>query len=245
MKKSLMVMIAIVMGAIVNCAEKPKLIFNTQDFAPFSYMENKKAAGPGVEIIELVCRDMDIDCQINLLPWTRAVKEAQDNVVNGLFFLGKNAERETWLDFSVPLINTEYGFFIAKDDPIEYKDVKDFKNYTIGVYGPSNTADSLNAAIKGIEGIKVDETVDDIAGFRKLGIKRVGAVYSNRDVGFMIIKELKADNIKYAGTHKKLQYYIALNKKTDKNLSAKFFDTLTNLQKKGEVKKILDKYEIK
>ena len=60
-----------------------------------------------------------------------------------------------------------------------------------------------------------------------------------------LIKELKADNIKYAGTHKKLQYYIAITKKTDKNLSVKFFETLANLQKKGEIKKILDKYEIK
>lgn len=227
--------------AIGAGAATPSLVFFTQDFSPFSYLENGKVAGPGADIIELVCRTMKVDFSFGLYPWNRAVTETQAGKANGLFFLGKSAERETWLDFSAPLVNTEYGVFVSNANPLVFKSPKDLEKLVVGVYGPSNTLTSLEAAIKGLD-VKVDMTPDDIEAFKKLGVGRIDAVYSNHDVGLSLIKKLKLTSVRYAGTHKPMQYYIALTKATDKTLSKAFFDTLAELEKKGEIKKILARY---
>jgi polar amino acid transport system substrate-binding protein len=242
-KGGLAIVLAFALSAWVGAAT-PQLVFYTQDFSPFSYMENGKVAGPGVEIITLVCQTMKVECAFGLYPWSRAVSETQDGKANGLFFLGKSADREAWLDFSDPLINTEYGVFVAKDNQLDFQSPKDLVNLTVGVYGPSNTSTSLQAAVKDLA-VKVDMTPDDVAAFQKLEIERIDAVYSNHDVGLSLIKGLKLTNVRYAGTHKTLQYYIALTKATDKVLSKAFFDALAELEKKGEIRKILAKYGMK
>jgi polar amino acid transport system substrate-binding protein len=231
--------------ATATFGEKQKLIFDTQDFAPFSYTEKNKVAGPGADIIALVCKEMGVDYEIRLLPWARAQLDVKNGEAHALFFIGKNKEREEWLEFGMPIINTEYGFFVNREDKLQYKEIKDLANYTIGVYGPSNTATTLMNALLGATNIKVEMTPDDIAAFRKLNIKRVGAVFSNVDVGKSMIKELKLENVRYAGMYSALQYYIGFSKKMEhKELSDKFYGVLSELQKSGEIKKILDKYDM-
>ncbi len=81
--------------------------------------------------------------------------------------------------------------------------------------------------------------------FIKLSMGRVDAVYSNRDVGYTLIKTLGLKNIRYVGPHKKLQYYIAFSKEfVDKKTVDKFNATFVDLQKRGVLQKILQKYSI-
>jgi len=249
MKKTAMIFcIVLFMPGIclTGFAGNEKLVFDTQDFAPFSYMENKKISGPGADIIDLVCRNINVDYELRLLPWARAQDEIKCGQANALFLIGKNKEREKWLDFGPPIINTEYGFFTHKENKTIHKTSNDFANYTIGVYGPSNTATALLEAIKGVPDVKVEMTPDDIAAFKKLDAGRIGAVYSNIDVGNLMIKNLKLENIRHSLTHKKIRYYIGFSKeKTDKALTGKFYYKLIELQQNGEIAKILKKYDMK
>lgn len=220
------------------------LVFNSQEFSPFIYTQGGKPAGPGAEIIATACKNAGIQYQINFYPWTRSVKEAEDGKVNGLLLLAKNKEREGWLDFSVPLIDTEYGFFVLKTDNTKYSsDFKELSGKTIGVYGPSNTATSLETFAKSIS-IKTDMTVDDESAFKKLNAGRYEGVYSNKDVGLALLKQLSLENVKYAGKQKPLVYYIALTKKTNPALSKKFFDEVSKMKADGTLNKILSKYNI-
>lgn len=51
------------------------LIFNTQEFPPFSYGIDGRVSGPVAEIIETACKKSQLTCSFRLLPWTRAQKE--------------------------------------------------------------------------------------------------------------------------------------------------------------------------
>ena len=222
-----------------------KLVFYTQEFAPFSYSENGRVAGPGVEIIQKACDNINVKCVIEVLPWVRAQEEVKRGNADGMFFVGKNKEREEWLDFSIPIINTEYGFFGNKETPISYNDIKDLSGKTVGVYGHSNTSLSLDEAVKGMNRIAVEMTVDDAIEFRKLNAKRVDAVYSNKSVGEAIIKQLKLTKVEYYGTHKKLQYFIGLHKNTTKTLEERFFNEISIMSKKGDIDEILKRYNLR
>lgn len=222
-----------------------KIIFTTQDFQPFSYLEKGEVSGPIKEIIQAVCNKAGFETEFKLLPWPRAIHEAKSGKAHGLFVVGWNKPRTTWLYFSHPVLKTEYGFFFHKDDPIDFNKVSDLrgKGYTVGVFGPSNTSKKLSEIAEEVENLKIDITSDDIAGFKKLSHKRIQAVYSNRDAGLAIISKLQIKNIKYGGKERSLKYYIGFVKDHVSEEDFKRFNhAYKELYQQGDIKRILDKY---
>jgi polar amino acid transport system substrate-binding protein len=100
---------------------------------------------------------------------------------------------------------------VHNDNPLQFKDVSDVKGYRVGVFGPSNTATSLEEIKAQIGDLTIEMRANDEAGFKKLALSRVDAVYSNRDVGNHLIAKLGLNNIRYAGMHRTLQYYIGFS----------------------------------
>ena len=250
MRKHSVFFIAFALLSLITCPFPlacETLTFNTQDFRPFCYSEDGKVAGPFREIIDAVCLEAGFKVRYNLYPWRRAIKDAKKSNIQGLFVLGWNKPRTEWLYFSHPVVHTEYGFFFHKDDPIDFNKICDLEGgqYTIGVYGPSNTSDKLNRIAAEVKDLKIELNYDDIAGFKKLSANRVQAVYSNKDVGFSIIEEHKIKNIRYGGQERRLKYYIGFVKKNiSKETVERFNHAYKKLYDKGIIKKILDTYNL-
>ncbi len=228
-----------------------ELKFNTQDFAPFNYEIDGVVSGPAADIIRRVCQEMDITCAFKLLPWKRAQREVKNGDANGMFIIGWNEKRAKWVHFTPPIMNTEYGFFVNNDNSLKYKHFSSIEGYTVGVYGPSNTANSLNKIKVKMENenlkpIKIDMRPDDEAGFKKLALARLDAVFSNRDVGHALIAKLGLQGkIRYAGASRSLKYYIGFAQEhNDKVVLEKFDATYLELYKRGVIKTILDRYQM-
>jgi polar amino acid transport system substrate-binding protein len=227
----------------VDAPQAAELIFNTQDFAPFSYQVDDVVSGPAADVIRRVCADMKADCPMRLLPWRRAQQEVSEGKAHAMFVVGWNAERAKWLHFSPPLLDTEYGFFVRDDNPLKFTQSADVKGYTVAVYGPSNTATALEKIKAEIGDLTIDMTPDDSAAFRKLSIGRSKAVFSNRDVGYDLMKKLGIANVRYSGRQQSLKYYIGFSQRfTDKKLVAQFNETFRALHRQGIVKEILGRY---
>lgn len=231
--------------AVLSPAVGAELILNTQDFAPFNYEVGGVVSGPAADVIRRVCADMKVTCTMRLLPWRRAQQEVQEGKAHGMFVIGWNAERATWLHFSPPLLNTEYGFFVRDDNPLKFQQNADVKGYTVGVFGPSNTATALEKIKAEIKDLTIDMAPDDEAGFKKLSLGRVHAVFSNRDVGLDMVRKLAITNVRYAGRQQSLKYYIGFSQKfTDKHLVDEFNATFRTLHKQGIVREILSRYRM-
>ncbi|MDM8552229.1 transporter substrate-binding domain-containing protein [Desulfobacterales bacterium HSG2] len=240
---SILIFALCILTATQGTASELKLA--TQDFAPFSYKVDGKVSGPAAEIIRLVCDKADVTCSLSIFPWRRAQMMIKAGKIHGIFLIGRNREREKWLRFSLPILKTEYGFFTHDDNPLQFKQTKDISDYTVGVYGPSNTSRSLEKIRDEIGELKIDMRPDDEPGFRKLAYKRVDAVYSNRDVGHAMIKKLNLKGIRYAGSHKNLKYYIGFSKQyTDGKTVDKFNSAFRELYKEGAIQKILSEYDM-
>jgi len=240
--------LALALGALLAATQPvgaAELILNTQDFAPFSYMANGVVSGPAVDVIHRVCSDMNIECPMRLLPWRRAQQEVEEGKAHGMFLIGWNAERAKWLHFSPPLLVTEYGFFVRDDSPLTFKQNTDVKGYTVGVYGPSNTATALEKIKAEVKDLAIDLTPDDKAAFKKLSLGRVDAVFSNKDVGYDLVRKLDIKNVRYAGRQQSLKYYIGFSQKfTDKKLVDQFNVTFRTLHKQGVIQEILARYRM-
>lgn len=234
-----------------NSGWSKDLTFTTQDFPPFNYDINGKVSGPAAEIVRRVCAELDVTCGFRLLPWTRAQQEVRSGKANGIFVVGWNTKRAKWLHFTPPVVDTEYGFFVATDNALSYSTLADVSGYRVGVYGPSNTSNSLDKiradmVDKGLDAITVDMRPDDESGFRKLGLGRLDAVFSNRDVGYALIAKLGLKGkIRYAGHQRKLKYYIGFSMEhNDKALLDAFDAAYRKLHQGGEIKRILDEHSM-
>jgi polar amino acid transport system substrate-binding protein len=252
MIKSRAWLVAAAMAIVVPAdAQQVTLRFTTQDFAPFNYEIDGRVSGPAQELILAACAKMRAKCTTELLPWARAQKEVADGKANGMFVIGWNKPRAEVLHFSPPLMKTEYGFFVHGDSKLVYKEIKDVQGLMVAVYGPSNTATSLDAlqkrmASQNLKPIEIEMRPDDEAGVKKLAAARVDAVFSNREVGFALAAKLGLrEKIRYAGKTSELNYYIGFSKKhNDAKILEKFDAALTELMKDGTAKKILDKFEM-
>lgn len=246
--RSLLVVLAVATVVIptpFRSAAAVELILNTQEFAPFNYSEGGVVKGPAADIIRKVCAEMRIDCPMRSLPWRRAQQEVEEGKAHGMFSIGWNAERAKWLYFSPPLLTTEYGFFVRSDNPLVFKQNTDVKGYMVGVFGPSNTSTALEKIKAEINDLTVDMTPEDEAGFKKLSLGRVQAVFSNRDVGYDLIHKLAIGNVRYSGRQQTLKYYVGFSQKfTDKKLVDQFNATFRTLHKQGVVQEVLARHKM-
>lgn len=252
MKKSVFVVLLSMLLSTVVFAEKTKLIFNTQEFSPFNYSVNGKASGPVVDIITEVCLRNDFECTFKVTQWKRAQNIVKIGKADALFVVGKNKKREKWLNFSLPLIKTEYGFFVRKTNELEYKNISDIQGYNIGVFGPSNTSLSLKNIDKKLKkeklkSLKIRVLMDDVPVFKQLSEEKNGmkAAFSNKDVGNNIISQNKISNLRYAGKERDLDYFIAFSKRTVSiDTVDRFNNTLSKMYKSNKLQGILSKYNL-
>ncbi len=231
-----------------------ELKFNTQDFSPFSYLSNGEVSGPASDIIRAVCQEIDVACSFKLGPWKKAQEEVREGKANAMFVIGWNRGRANWLYFSPQIMTTEYGFFVTKENPLKFTEVRDLSGYKIGVFGPSNTAKSLEDLQKKMEkdktmvAIDIDMQPDDIIVFKNLNSPKrtLMAVFSNRDVGNAIIRNEKLGNLRYAGEQRKLNYYIGFSRQhNDKKLVDRFNKAFIELYSTGKIADILQRYAMK
>ena len=239
------------MSAVGGAAEKPTLRFVTLEFSPFVYAEDGVVSGPGAEVIAAVCKRMSINCSFTLYPWRRAQMLVKAGEAEAMMVVGRNPKREEWVRFSPPVFQTEYGYFVRADNRMSYRDDQDVQGYTVGVFSPSNTANSLrkiqvSMAERGLKPIIIDERPDDDSGFKKLAVGRLNAVYSNRDRGNEVIRKHKlSENVRYAGANKTLQYYVGFSRAgNDPRLLDRFDQAYLDLYREGFIEKIMKKYHL-
>lgn len=255
MNVATLIKLAIAVVLALPVASQPsqaaKLVFNTQDFPPFNYAVDGVVSGPAAAIIHRVCNEIGTDCTMNLLPWKRAQAEVREGKANAMFVIGWNEKRAEWIHFTPPIMTTEYGFFVKADNPLNYREFADVQGFKVGVYGPSNTANSLEKIRKqmqaeNLEAITIDMRPDDEAGFKKLALGRLNAVFSNREAGYALIAKLNLkDAVRYAGQTKRLKYYIGFSQAhNDKTTLEQFDAAYLALYKKGVIKEILDRYQM-
>lgn len=250
-KLTLLAILALLVSSPLFAAE---LKFNTQDFSPFSYLSDGKVSGPASEIIRSVCQRINVTCTFKLGAWKEAQQEVREGKANAMFVIGWNRGRSKWLYFSPQIMQTEYGFFVPRGNSLNYSEVRNLSGYRIGVYGPSNTARSLEKVRQRMEKdktmtpIEIDMQPDDIAIFKNLNSteRTLNSVFSNRDVGNDIIRKHQLGNLRYAGAQRSLNYFIGFSKQyTSKKLVDRFNKAFITLYSQGQIEQILKRYAMK
>jgi len=148
-------------------------------------------------------------------------------------------------------MKTEYGFFARSDSQLKYRSLEDIQGLTIGVFGPSNTSNSLKKIQEkmtagGLKPIRIEMHPNtDGTGMKKVEAGRYPLYYVNKDVGMQLIAKNKIANVKYIGKQKELLYFAGFAKAhNDKRTIDIFNRAAIKLSNDGMIAKLLARYHI-
>ncbi|MFW5753805.1 MAG: transporter substrate-binding domain-containing protein, partial [Marinilabiliaceae bacterium] len=97
------------------------------DYPPFEFINDRgEPDGFTVEITRAIAEVMELDVQIELMPWHRvreAIEEGNADVVTGMY---RTSERDEKVDFTIPHFIGTYSVFVRNDSEIDsLEDIKD------------------------------------------------------------------------------------------------------------------------
>jgi len=219
------------------------------EFAPFSYQDqHKNITGILVEIARLACQNWPQGCEIELLPNRRAKQQFNQGLAHG-HFQGWNEERALTTWFSIPLLQTEYGFYSPQTQPITT--LNQTSGMDIGVFGPSNTLTSLmridrQQALLGHSPMDIMlSTSGDEQPLKMLQKKRFDAYYVNKEVGAYYAQQIGLHNLHYLPSGLPIRYYLGFKMKHNEYQTIKEFNhLLVRLYKNHRFDEIFAKWKM-
>jgi len=201
--------------------------FVTEPFAPYTYEQDGRAAGPMVDVLQEVCAQLRWQCHVRVLPWRRAMHLAERGEVHGIFTLLETPERRALFRFTAPVVEARYALFARSGQDFVYRGPASLVGHEIGVYGPSGSSASLAALVRGLD-VKTHLEPDNPSVLRKLIAGRYGErglAYMNESVALWLLKDDgKLAGLQMAGTDKRFGYPFGLVRARVSAAEAKAFD---------------------
>lgn len=113
---------------------RPELKFISEEYKPFNYLENSLPAGLAPELLNEICSQLNLDCEINFMSWEEGYRETlqTDNAV--LFSTALNAKRKDQFKWAGPIASLDWNFYAAVPNTISISNLEEAKSVsTIGV----------------------------------------------------------------------------------------------------------------
>jgi polar amino acid transport system substrate-binding protein len=219
--------------------------FYTVNLPPFSYVDNS-IKGPFKDIAIEVCKRSRLSCDFKTSPWKRIMLEVKSGNFDACFVVGKNPSRENWMYFTIPVVETEYGFFYNSKNLKKKISYNSLSNFNIIVHQKSNTAKKLQNlkrknqyTFKIIEEIDVDTAIKKFAGNR---YPKNSLLYGNKDIYSYLFKKINAKEIIYGFKDRPIKYRFGFSKKSVTQKEFHLFNNeLKALKASGFLKKVFDK----
>ena len=239
-----MLTVAVVVTAPAQARE---LRFVTEPFPPYTYAADGRAAGPMVDVLHAACTRLAWRCDIEVLPWRRALGMAQRAEVDGIFTVVDSPERRQYFHVSPPVIEGRYVLFARAGSGLLYSgDAQVLSGRTVGAYGPSATALTLEALIDGVPRVRSEIEPDNRTVLRKLAAGRYGedgAALANEAVAQLLMKEDNLNNLQPAGLVKVFGYAFGLSRQNvDLAAAQGFAKALYDLCRSGRTAELLKPY---
>lgn len=205
--------------------------FVTEPFPPYTFEQKGQPAGPMVELLKAACARLDWQCTIEVLPWRRALGEAERGEAHGIFAMLDTPQRRAFFHMSSPVIEARYAVFSRQGDDFVYRGPDSLVGREVGVYGPSGSSASLEDLVFGLH-VKTHLEPDNVTVLRKLGSGRYGdkgLAYVNESVALHLLKEKRLPGLQMAGVAREFGYSFALVKSRVSQAEARQFEEALQL----------------
>ncbi len=148
----------------------------TENFAPLSYLEGGEARGFSCELLRLMAAEAKLKVRIRVMPWKRAMLEAEAAPQSLLFSLVRLPEREARYRWVGPIVGRRMLIYrLSRRTEVQARRLADLRSLRVGVARNSAAAAQLVAA-----GLRPDANLelglDDTNNLHKLLAGRMDAI---------------------------------------------------------------------
>lgn len=247
--------IAVLMVSSMAHAEKTaeptkqasKIKFFTEQYAPVSFtnIDNGKIDGMAVEIVRKIASDVGDIAEIEIMPWARAYKQAQDKENSAVFTTVRTEEREKGFKWVGPILLSRDSFYALKDSDLSIK-------YSEELFGVRKIAVPrgwyTHEELMEIGFPNVIPVREPIMMFRLLLRKRVDLIVTDNisfyTRGNMVGTQdiLSYNDVKIVFPYRDSYGYIAFNKNTGDDVVKRWQDSLDRMKSSGEFSQIYEKW---
>ncbi|MCF7791959.1 MAG: GGDEF domain-containing protein [Victivallales bacterium] len=166
-------------GSSIHAFPTQKLLFlGNENIPPIIYNVNGSAKGVVVDITKAVIKEAKLDAEIKAMNWAEAQALLKKGKADALLQINKNTQREKYLDFSLPLLKSEFCIF-KLNSRNDISNLKSLRNKIVGVEKKGYPRQYL----KKKPGIKIKIIPDFKTGFRMIKTKEIDAIIVDRWVG--------------------------------------------------------------
>ena len=242
----------VAIGALtVGAAQAETYEFVGLEFPPIITAASGQASGLAVELVTEAFKRMGHEQNMTVKPWARSLEDAKEGNADGIYTIYKNAERETFLDFSNEVVvPQQVGLFVAKEsghtaeslgftgDPAVLGDKK--VGIRLGISYGSIIDDMIKAGT-----LNTEDTNTDESNLRKLVAGRVDVVPGNVYVINAVAREAGlADQIMMLEpVVQDIPSYVAFSKaRNHAGLRDQFDAAIKSMKDDGTYDAILNKY---
>lgn len=230
----------------VSTSAAEELHFVTEEFPPFSYSRGTIASGALPEIVDATCLILQWRCQIEVLPWRRALQQAEDGEVDGIFTVIQSPARQQAFFITPMLVTSGYDFYTLRSSNFHYSQPDDLRGRLVGVYGPSGTSFVLQESLKNTPNVEVKLVTNNHRLLLMLNAGRFGeqgVVVLNRDVARHLIEHEYLYALRHAGHLASISYGIGFSRKKVTPAQFQEFNRgLNTLRNNGQLATILQRY---
>lgn len=231
------------------CVSAEKMIFVTGGMSPpYVYQKDGQLLGMDLDVITEFCKSNGIEPEFKVFPWKRALLYVREGEAGGVFSLFRTKEREKFMYYpSQPINSVKTCVWTKKESTLKISGLDDLKDRIIGVidghkYGPE---------FDSYKGLKKALCKDKNTLIKLLDRGRADVILDSEACFLFMKKELKAQG-KVQGEFKQIHVirenpiFVGFSKKLGKkgaDLAEKFSRFFKELEAKGAIKEIRDKYK--
>jgi polar amino acid transport system substrate-binding protein len=227
---------AALMLPTVAMADGASVSFLTEDYAPYSWMENDQPKGHAIDLINEVASRAALSHSVEITKWTRAIALAEKDARTCVFSTARTAEREAKFQWAGPMYVE--GMYLIQNAGIngEVASLEQALTKAIGTQVGDFTVDLLEdlGAAKVDAAPDLDKTMKKLAAGRLdyviLGQESANALTAE-DSGLEIAMEVSRD-----------KYYIACSHDTPAAVVAEIDAAMDSLMADGTQAEIVSRY---
>lgn len=212
----------------------------TTDEPPLSYEKNGDVKGISTDIVKELMTRTKSSGSIQLLPWARAYKTAQQSRNSVVFTMARNKTREAFFHWLGPIVKKKWVLYSLHTHPLIINDLHDIKTTTVGTIRHDARATYLKE--KGLEGIY--ELDDHNIALNMLVRGRIDLWASSDFEGPSIISAngYELSDFKVAYVIKTIESYIGISKYTPASIVKDWQNAFWDIQNEGFLEEIAKKW---
>lgn len=215
----------------------------TEEWPPYNFLQDGEVTGITTEILRATCANAKIQCEFQLVPWTRAYKTVQETPNTLIYTIARVPSREQQFIWIGPVLPRTTWIYVRKEVADKVHQIKDLAKFRIGLIRAEASVSELIQAGVPESAIRIFNSNTDVMRTAKIGHLDV---LINTEIGMAMNQknfDLPADSfVRLMKLYDGGALYFGLHLHSDPELVERLQASLDKLKREAKIQAIVHQY---